>query len=163
MHIVPHNTLVRHALLQCYDRFMLSSLGACAQQVRQPHWGALGPHDAGSYCQWPHQTGFFHHQGSWQGEYGQFFMQWYSGLLERHADRLLGAAAAVLGGRDVRLHARLPLIHWWYHTAAHAVSRRHGRCTERAGLSKIKLSVKTFFGWVSAIVSGISNRVIAIC
>lgn len=120
---------------QCYDRFMLSSLGACAQQVRQPHWGLVGPHDAGSYCQWPHQTGFFHHQGSWQGEYGRFFMQWYSGLLERHADRLLGAAASVLGARGVRLHARLPLMHWWYSSAAHGAELTAGifNTSERDG------------------------------
>lgn len=101
---------------------MLASLQACAQHVNQPHWGTGGPHDAGSYCKWPHQTGFFHTNGSWDSEYGSFFLQWYSGLLTRHADRVLGAASAALGGRGVRLHARLPLIHWWYKQAAHAVS-----------------------------------------
>jgi hypothetical protein len=38
---------------------MLASLRACAHQVSQPVWGLCGPHDAGSYKLWPHQTGFF--------------------------------------------------------------------------------------------------------
>eukprot|EP00877_Chromochloris_zofingiensis_P006233 jgi/Chrzof1/1863/Cz10g24040.t1 len=107
---------------QCYDRFMLASLRACADQLGQSHWGIGGPHDAGSYCHWPHQTGFFHHQGSWTSEYGQFFAQWYSGLLTHHADRVLGEARRLLAARGVRLHARLPLVHWWYNATSHAVS-----------------------------------------
>jgi beta-amylase len=101
---------------------MVASLSAAAQQVGQPHWGNSGPHDAGSYCQWPHQTGFFHHQGSWDSEYGRFFLQWYSSLLLLHADQLLGRARQTLGEAGVRLHAKLPTIHWWYNQAAHAVS-----------------------------------------
>lgn len=105
---------------------MAASLAACAQQAGQPHWGASGPHDAGGYTLWPHQTGFFHHQGSWGTEYGRFFAQWYAGLLARHADLVLGAAAGALRGSGVRLHAALPLCHWWFHTAARAVSMGWG-------------------------------------
>lgn len=112
----------RAVCMQCYDCFMVASLSAAAQQVGQPHWGNSGPHDAGSYCQWPHQTGFFHHQGSWDSEYGRFFLQWYSQMLLMHADQLLGRAKQVLGERGVKLHARLPTLHWWYNQAAHAVS-----------------------------------------
>jgi len=109
---------------QCYDRFMLASLHACAQQVGRPHWGLGGPHDAGCYCQWPHETGFFNNNcGSWSSAYGSFFLQWYSARLAAHADAVLGAAAAVLDGSGVRMHARLPLVHWWYNQAAHAVRR----------------------------------------
>jgi beta-amylase len=107
---------------QCYDRFMVSSLSAAAQQVGQPHWGNSGPHDAGGYCQWPHQTGFFHHQGSWYSEYGRFFLQWYSSMLLQHVDQVMGRASRVFQQTGVRLHAQLPTIHWWYNQAAHAVS-----------------------------------------
>lgn len=111
---------------QCYDQFMVSSLSAAAQQVGQPHWGNSGPHDAGMYCQWPHQTGFFHHQGSWYSEYGRFFLQWYSSLLLQHADHVLGRACRVFEHTGVRLHAQLPTIHWWYNQAAHAAELTAG-------------------------------------
>jgi beta-amylase len=112
--------------VQCYDRFMVASLSAAAQQVGQPHWGNSGPHDAGSYCQWPHQTGFFHHQGSWYSEYGRFFLQWYSSLLLQHADQMMGSACRVFQDAGVRLHAQLPTIHWWYNQAAHAAELTAG-------------------------------------
>jgi beta-amylase len=105
---------------------MLSSLAACAQQVGQPHWGTSGPHDAGSYCQWPHQTGFFHHQGSWTSEYGHFFLQWYTQQLLQHGDNVLREAASVFGGSGVRLYARLPVIFWWYNQSAHAAELTAG-------------------------------------
>jgi beta-amylase len=34
--------------------------------------------------------------GSWASEYGDFFLDWYSGLLVQHCDRVLGAAAQML-------------------------------------------------------------------
>eukprot|EP00879_Flechtneria_rotunda_P001310 GHRR01001460.1.p1 GENE.GHRR01001460.1~~GHRR01001460.1.p1 ORF type:complete len:563 (+),score=199.40 GHRR01001460.1:149-1837(+) len=111
---------------QCYDSFMVASLSAAAQQVGQPHWGNSGPHDAGSYRQWPHQTGFFHHQGSWDSEYGRFFLQWYSSMLLQHAEDVLAGAGRVLKPHGVRLHARLPTIHWWYNQAAHAAELAAG-------------------------------------
>ena len=66
---------VLHRLPQCYDKYLLSHLKACAHHFGQPSWGLGGPHDAGSYCQWPHQTGFFHQHGSWSMPYGKFFLQ----------------------------------------------------------------------------------------
>lgn len=41
--------------------------------------------------------------GSWDSEYGRFFLDWYAGMLERHADAMLAAAAGALhGGRRPR-------------------------------------------------------------
>ncbi len=61
--------------------------------------GLSGPHDSGSYNSHTWETGFFVSQGgSWDSEYGRFFLSWYSGLLLKHADRLLGAAAAAVRG-----------------------------------------------------------------
>ena len=79
---------------QCYDKFMLATLKACAEQVNQPSWGLGGPHDAGSYCLWPHQTGFFHHHGSWDTPYGKFFLQ------VRNA--VLGSAPSCAATDDIR-------------------------------------------------------------
>ena len=110
---------------QCYDKFMLAGLKACADQVSQPSWGLGGPHDAGSYCIWPHQTGFFHQHGSWNTPYGKFFMQARrAGCVDR---KLLWACLSymglsyptALGVRKhwfTRLHTRaLPLcVFQWY-------------------------------------------------
>ena len=62
--------------------------------------GLSGPHDSGNYNSHAWETGFFVSQGgSWDSEYGRFFLSWYSGLLLKHADRLLGAAATALRSR----------------------------------------------------------------
>lgn len=58
-------------------------------------WG--GPHDAGSYNSKAWETGFFVSDGgSWDTDYGRFFLGWYSKALLDHADRILTAAQAVL-------------------------------------------------------------------
>lgn len=44
---------------QCYDEYMLSMLHAAALETGHAEYGHGGPHDAGSYCQWPQQTKFF--------------------------------------------------------------------------------------------------------
>ncbi|KAG2445367.1 hypothetical protein HYH02_008832 [Chlamydomonas schloesseri] len=163
---------------QCYDKYMLSGLRACSHQVSQPSWGLGGPHDAGAYTVWPHQTGFFNQYGNWSSPYGKFFLQWYSDMLMQHADSVLGIAKDVLlppaagssggGGLSfngsstggiglsssssssssrpgfygngygsgngiwrgsaaaasepprLRLHAKLPGVHWWYNTSSRA-------------------------------------------
>ncbi len=44
----------------------------------------------------PQETGFFcNWGGSWDTDYGRFFMGWYSGALLDHGDRLLTAAGGV--------------------------------------------------------------------
>lgn len=44
----------------------------------------------GNYNSKPWETGFFVSQGgSWDSEYGRFFLEWYSNNLLRHADKLL--------------------------------------------------------------------------
>ena len=64
-----------------------------------PYRGLGGPHDAGSYNSYIWDTGFFRSQGgSWDSEYGDFFLSWYSNRLIRHADEVLAVAAAALHG-----------------------------------------------------------------
>ena len=42
------------------------------------------------------ETGFFRSWGgSWDTDYGRFFLGWYSSALEKHGDRLLAAAAQI--------------------------------------------------------------------
>lgn len=59
--------------------------------------GLSGPHDCGDYNSPAWDTSFFVSQGgSWDTEYGDFFLSWYSGLLLQHADRVLAAASEAL-------------------------------------------------------------------
>eukprot|EP00850_Spirogloea_muscicola_P013637 SM000093S24448 [mRNA] locus=s93:418081:420021:+ [translate_table: standard] len=100
---------------QCYDKYMMANLRACAVAVGMPDWGTFGPHDAGCYNDWPNDTGFFNcHYGSWNTAYGDFFLSWYSHALISHGDRVLGTATAVFAGTGTIIAAKLPGIHWWY-------------------------------------------------
>lgn len=71
------------------------------------HRGLGGPHDCGHYNAAAWETGFFVSQGgSWDSEYGCFFLGWYSGALLAHGDRVLAAAAQALGRRGRPRRAR---------------------------------------------------------
>ena len=112
---------------QCYDKYMLGNLRACAVAAGQPDWGHGGPHDAGDYCSRPEDTGFFREDGgSWSSPYGEFFMAWYAGALAAHGDRVLGAAAAAFAGSGARIMGKLPGVHWWFKTKAHAAEATAG-------------------------------------
>jgi beta-amylase len=135
---------------QCFDKYMLGDLKAAAAAVGHPEWGLSGPHDAGNYNSRSWETGFFKsHGGRWQSDYGHFFQSWYSGLLVRHARRVLGVAAEVLNkpGRPrvmkackemqggclmydfvpaVQLGAKLAGVHWWFKSSAHAAELTAG-------------------------------------
>eukprot|EP00879_Flechtneria_rotunda_P005448 GHRR01005741.1.p1 GENE.GHRR01005741.1~~GHRR01005741.1.p1 ORF type:complete len:1044 (+),score=501.89 GHRR01005741.1:1438-4569(+) len=82
---------------QCYDRRALASLASAAAAVGRPEWGYAGPHDSGGYNSSPGDTGFFAPRGSWNTEYGSFFLGWYSSCLLQHGGRLLHLANDVFG------------------------------------------------------------------
>lgn len=129
---------------QCYDRFMLQDLKAHAIDANHPEWGLGGPHDAGSYNSLAWETGFFVSQGgSWDSEYGDFFLSWYSQCLLDHADRVLTAASQALAmkgmPRSFESQSRLEIgetvityepacvlgvklagVHWWFKSRSHA-------------------------------------------
>ncbi|GAQ84938.1 beta-amylase [Klebsormidium nitens] len=111
---------------QCYDKYMLANLRACAETIQKPQWGQSGPHDAGRYNGWPDETGFFHEHGSWNSPYGRFFLQWYSDSLILHGDRVLGRAAAVFRGTGTTIAAKIAGIHWHYKTWSHAAELTSG-------------------------------------
>ncbi|WVZ57685.1 hypothetical protein U9M48_008038 [Paspalum notatum var. saurae] len=111
---------------QCYDKYMRASLEAAAVAAGHEEWGRGGPHDAGEYKQMPEDTGFFRRDGTWSTEYGRFFLEWYSGMLLEHGDRVLGAAEAVFGGTGATLSAKVAGIHWHYGTRSHAAELTAG-------------------------------------
>lgn len=135
---------------QCYDAFMLSTLSTAAHAIGRPEWGFAGPHDAGHYNSNAEETGFFSSRnGSWETEYGDFFLRWYSEQLTAHADRVLGAARKIIRERcrprvikearelsdggtlyvfepAVKLGVKLAGVHWWFKSRSHAAELTAG-------------------------------------
>ncbi|OMO70111.1 Glycoside hydrolase, family 14B, plant [Corchorus capsularis] len=111
---------------QCYDKYMRASLEAAAEAIGKKDWGKGGPHDSGNYNQYPEETGFFRRDGTWNTEYGQFFLEWYSGKLIEHGDRILAGAKGVFHGTGAKLSGKVAGIHWHYRTRSHAAELTAG-------------------------------------
>ncbi|KAE8722212.1 Beta-amylase 3 [Hibiscus syriacus] len=109
---------------QCYDKYMRASLEeAAAAAMGKKEWGKSESHDSGQYMQFPEETGFFHAYGMWNTEYGQFFLEWYSGKLLDHGDKLLSAAKGTFHGTGTKLSGKIASIHWHYNTGSHAAEQ----------------------------------------
>ena len=106
---------------------MRASLEAAAESIGKRDWGSKGgPHDSGQYNQFPEDTGFFKKEGTWNTEYGKFFLEWYSGKLLQHGDRILAASKGIFHGTGAKLSAKVAGIHWHYGTRAHAAELTAG-------------------------------------
>uniref|UniRef100_A0A7S0N1D2 Beta-amylase n=1 Tax=Pyramimonas obovata TaxID=1411642 RepID=A0A7S0N1D2_9CHLO len=118
---------------QCYDKYMMEDLARHAESIGKPEWGHGGPHDAGSYKQWPHETVFFEQEnGGWSQEYGQFFLGWYCGRLVEHGRRVSLASQEVFGMYPVHLLAKVAGVHWWYLSDSHAAELTAGYFNTRS-------------------------------
>ncbi|KAF9685476.1 hypothetical protein SADUNF_Sadunf03G0058500 [Salix dunnii] len=111
---------------QCYDKYMRASLEASAEAIGKADWGRGGPHDSGQYNQYPEETRFFRRDGTWNTEYGQFFLEWYSGKLLEHGDKILAAAEGIYRGTGAKLSGKVAGIHWHYRTRSHAAELTSG-------------------------------------
>ncbi|KAF5477679.1 hypothetical protein F2P56_004296 [Juglans regia] len=111
---------------QCYDKYMRASLQAAAEAMGKKDWGTSGPHDCGQYNQFPEDTGFFRRDGTWNSEYAHFFLEWYSGKLLEHGDRILASAEGVFRGTGAKLSGKVAGIHWHYRTRSHAAELTAG-------------------------------------
>ncbi|KAJ8451028.1 hypothetical protein Cgig2_026837 [Carnegiea gigantea] len=111
---------------QCYDKYMKASLQAAAEAIGQREWGNGGPHDSGHYNQFPEDTGFFRREGTWNTKYGEFFLEWYSGKLLEHGDRILESAEGIFQGTGAKLSGKVAGVHWHYKTRSHAAELTAG-------------------------------------
>ncbi|CAI9771600.1 unnamed protein product [Fraxinus pennsylvanica] len=111
---------------QCYDKYMRASLAASAEAIGKDEWGQGGPVDAGQYNQFPEETGFFRRDGTWNNDYGNFFLEWYSGKLLDHGEKILGAAKGIFQGSGAKLSGKVAGIHWHYNTRSHAAELTAG-------------------------------------
>ena len=101
-------------------QYMLASLNACAREIGMHEWGDGGPIGSGNLMHNPEQTEFFKSDnGSWNTPYGNFFLEWYSGLLLLHGERMCMVAETVFRGTKVNTSAKVAGIHWHYGTDSH--------------------------------------------
>ncbi|CAN4077519.1 unnamed protein product [Withania somnifera] len=104
---------------QCYDKYMLASLNACAGEIGMREWANGGPIGASNLMQDPESTEFFKSDGSWNTPYGEFFLAWYSGILLLHGERICREAETIFRGLEVNLLGKVAGIHWHYGTRSH--------------------------------------------
>lgn len=108
------------------EQYMKSSLQASADAIGKNDWGRNGPHDSGNYNQFPDETGFFRRDGTWNTEYGNFFLEWYSGKLLQHGEMILSAAEGIFQGTGAKLSGKVAGIHWHYKTRSHSAELTAG-------------------------------------
>ncbi|KAK4365523.1 hypothetical protein RND71_016881 [Anisodus tanguticus] len=104
---------------QCYDKYMLASLNACAGEIGMREWANGGPIGASNLMQDSESTEFFKSDGSWNTPYGEFFLAWYSGMLLLHGERICREAETIFRGLEVNLSGKVAGIHWHYGTQSH--------------------------------------------
>lgn len=114
---------------QCYDSYMLNSLKSAASAAGHPEWGNGGPSNAGTYNNWPDDTGFFNYNGydNFASSYGQFFLNWYTNSLVTHGDLILSKASSVFSKYSgLKITAKISGIHWQYKHYSHAAELTAG-------------------------------------
>ncbi|WVZ72960.1 hypothetical protein U9M48_021340 [Paspalum notatum var. saurae] len=104
---------------QCYDKFMQASLNAHAQILGIQEGG--NGSSTGTDCQQKlEETSFFCTDGGhWDTPYGRFFLEWYSGMLLLHGERLCMIADAIFSDTGVTISGKVAGIHWHYYTCSH--------------------------------------------
>eukprot|EP00898_Chlorokybus_atmophyticus_P005643 jgi/Chlat1/607/Chrsp103S00957 len=137
---VPGNLTIQRGIpgigeFQCYDKFMLADLKEEAEKHGVPEWAEPPREAAGSYDFAPWETEFFAltSGAGFLTEYGKFFMEWYSGVLVRHAEDILDALLPAIGhpGKagsksEVDVAVKVAGIHWWYKSRSHAAEMTAG-------------------------------------
>lgn len=107
---------------------MLNSLKTASLSAGKPEWDHSGPTDASGYNYWPHNTAFFCEEGGgWNGQYGEFFLSWYSQMLLDHAELILYNAVPIFSiHAGVKVSVKIAGIHWHYGTGSHAAELTAG-------------------------------------
>ncbi|KAF2313488.1 hypothetical protein GH714_011225 [Hevea brasiliensis] len=105
----------------CYDKYILASLNACAGEAGMlREWGNGGPIGVSSLINDPENTEFFRsHDRTWNKPNGKFFLEWYSGMLLLHGQRICMDVENIFRGIDINTSAKVAVIHWHYGTQSH--------------------------------------------
>nr|GMD51022.1 beta-amylase-like isoform X1 [Ipomoea batatas] len=89
---------------QCYDKYMVADWKKANEDAGHGNWEMPG--NAGTYNDTPDKTGFFQTNGTYQTDFGKFFLTWYSSKLIIHGDQILGEANKVFVGYKVNIAAK---------------------------------------------------------
>ncbi|XAR70147.1 Beta-amylase [Bertholletia excelsa] len=101
---------------QCYDKYMLASLNAYAGEVGMME----GPLGAWSLEEDPRDSEFFKTLGKWNTLYDKFFLEWYSGMLLLHGERICMEAETIFRGTEVKISGKVAATYWHFETPSHA-------------------------------------------
>ena len=82
-------------------------------------WRNGGPIVIGNLIQDPENTEFFKTDGSWNAPYGEFFLEWYSGMLLLHGERICSETETIFRGTEVNTSGKVAAIPWHYGTQSH--------------------------------------------
>ncbi|XP_028774697.1 beta-amylase 3, chloroplastic [Neltuma alba] len=123
---------------QCYDKYMIASLNACARDIGMHAWGQGAPHGTGSFR---HNLFTTSEYSPWNTPQGKFFLEWYSGMLLLHGERICREAETIFRGTEVSMSAKVAAIHWHYLTDSHPSELTAGyyNTSERDGYLPIAL------------------------
>jgi len=82
-------------------------------------WGIDSPLGASNLLQDPEESSFFKSNGSWNTPCGRLFLEWYSGMLLLHGERLCSVTEAIFLHTGMKISAKVAGIHWHYYTCSH--------------------------------------------
>ncbi|XP_004301812.1 PREDICTED: beta-amylase 3, chloroplastic-like [Fragaria vesca subsp. vesca] len=100
----------------CYDKYMVASLQEYARELGMPEWGDV--------CRLSEPLQFAGIKGngnddSWNTPYGAFLLEWYSGMLLMHGERICEQAEAIFSGTNVTMSGKLGGYYYHYLHPSH--------------------------------------------
>jgi beta-amylase len=110
---------------QSYDDKFVAQLKEEAVAAGHSEY-AHNPYNVGSFNAKPGETQFWQDgaDGSWNSDYGQWFIRWYASVLNTHTGNVLGLARKVF--TSTRLSTKIAGIHWWYMYSCHCAETTAG-------------------------------------
>lgn len=97
---------------QFHDQYMVASLKEHAREVGMPEWGNV--YRVAEQLQFAENG-----NDSWNTPYGAFLLEWYSGMLLMHGERICEQAEAIFSGTNVIMSAKLAGHYCHYLTQSH--------------------------------------------
>ncbi|KAF7828111.1 beta-amylase 3, chloroplastic-like [Senna tora] len=117
-----------HLFFLAICQYMLASLNAYARETGMPElgYGALRDAEDLVHGKAVRTSSLRREDDSWSLPHGEFFLEWYSGMLLLHGERICREAETIFRGTEVKLSAKVAAIHWHYKMDFHPSELRAG-------------------------------------